>query len=497
MSIIFTYLKKSWSKVLFIVVLLVIKVICDLSLPFYTSTIVNIGIQQGGITSTTPTYLTTTSYEELISDSSDDQQEMLQEGYQLDEKGYYLLTKDFSALTPLFISYFSSSQLPDPKLQVQSAIEGIKQEYTQVGIDLSAVQQSYILRQGAEMIGISLLSALASILVAFFAARVAATTGKNLRNDIFSKVLTFHQREIDHFSTASLITRSTNDVQQIQQSLVMILRIVVFAPLMAIGGIIRVLTTNNSMTWIIALASGAILIVVLTMFRLVMPKFTLLQQLVDKVNNIVRETLKGLSVIRSFSNQPYEKKRFKKANDELTRTSLFVNRSMSAMMPIMMLIMNLTSILIVWQGAIHISNGQMQVGDMMAFIQYSMIIIMSFLMITMLSIIIPRSTVSAKRIKEVLESDVEIVDGVEKRTLEPSLKKTLEFKDVTFSYPHADSAAIQNISFTCKGGTTTAIIGSTGSGKSTILQLIPRFIDPTEQFTTKQKSILIQVSGHH
>ncbi len=480
MSLIFTYLKKSWSKVLFIVVLLVIKVICDLSLPFYTSTIVNIGIQQGGINTTTPTYISSTSYDELYDKATKEEQEQLINSYQRNEEGNYTLIADPENLTALFISHFSSTNLSDEKLQIQSAIEGIKQEYTTVGIDLPTLQQSYILNQGVQMIGISLLSAFASIMVAFFAARVAATTGKDLRNDIFTKVLTFHQKEIDHFSTASLITRSTNDVQQIQQSLVMILRIVVFAPLMAIGGVIRVLTTNNSMTWIIALASTTILIVVLTMFRLVMPKFTLLQQLVDKVNNIVRETLKGLSVIRSFSNQSHEKERFNKANEELTRTSLFVNRSMSAMMPIMMLIMNLTSILIVWQGGIHISNGEMQVGDMMAFIQYSMIIIMSFLMITMLSIIIPRSSVSAKRIKEVLESDVDIVDGKEKRTLPSSTKKTLEFKNVSFSYPKADTEAIKEISFKAEAGTTTAIIGSTGSGKSTILQLVPRFIDPTK-----------------
>ncbi|MGD1831931.1 MAG: ABC transporter ATP-binding protein [Sphaerochaetaceae bacterium] len=480
MSLILSYIRKSWSNVLLIILLLAIKVVCDLSLPYYTSTIVNIGIQQGGINNVTPLYITASGYDDLYSLATEEQQTIFSGSYSFDGEKYYTTEENLSELEPLFLSYFSVPDLPDDNLKSQSAIEGIKEEYTETGVDLVAFQQQYILNQGIQMVGISLLSALSSILVAFFAARVAASTGKDLRNRVFSKVLTFHQNELDHFSTASLITRSTNDVQQIQQSLVMILRILFFAPLMAIGGVIRVVTTNNSMAWIIALASATILAVVITMFRLVMPKFTLLQKLVDKVNNIVRETLKGLSVIRSFGNQSFEKQRFKKANDELTRTSLFVNRSMSAMMPIMMLIMNLTSILIVWQGGIHISNGEMQVGDMMAFIQYSMIIIMSFLMITMLSIVIPRSAVSARRIDEVLRTDAGIVDGRMKKTLPPSNSRTVKFNNVSFSYPKADAPAISDISFESKGGTTTAIIGSTGSGKSTILQMIPRFIDASE-----------------
>ncbi len=480
MSLILSYIRKSWSNVLLIILLLAIKVVCDLSLPYYTSTIVNIGIQQGGINNVTPLYITASGYDDLYSLATEEQQTIFSGSYSFDGEKYYTTEENLSELEPLFLSYFSVPDLPDDNLKSQSAIEGIKEEYTETGVDLVAFQQQYILNQGIQMVGISLLSALSSILVAFFAARVAASTGKDLRNRVFSKVLTFHQNELDHFSTASLITRSTNDVQQIQQSLVMILRILFFAPLMAIGGVIRVVTTNNSMAWIIALASATILAVVITMFRLVMPKFTLLQKLVDKVNNIVRETLKGLSVIRSFGNQSFEKQRFKKANDELTRTSLFVNRSMSAMMPIMMLIMNLTSILIVWQGGIHISNGEMQVGDMMAFIQYSMIIIMSFLMITMLSIVIPRSAVSARRIDEVLRTDAGIVDGRMKKTLPPSNSRTVRFNHVSFTYPKADAPAISDISFESKGGTTTAIIGSTGSGKSTILQMIPRFIDASE-----------------
>ncbi|MDC7245350.1 MAG: ABC transporter ATP-binding protein [Sphaerochaetaceae bacterium] len=480
MSLILSYIRKSWSNVLLIILLLAIKVVCDLSLPYYTSTIVNIGIQQGGINNVTPLYITASGYDDLYSLATEEQQTIFSGSYSFDGEKYYTTEENLNELEPLFLSYFSVPDLPDDNLKSQSAIEGIKEEYTETGVDLVAFQQQYILNQGIQMVGISLLSALSSILVAFFAARVAASTGKDLRNRVFSKVLTFHQNELDHFSTASLITRSTNDVQQIQQSLVMILRILFFAPLMAIGGVIRVVTTNNSMAWIIALASATILAVVITMFRLVMPKFTLLQKLVDKVNNIVRETLKGLSVIRSFGNQSFEKQRFKKANDELTRTSLFVNRSMSAMMPIMMLIMNLTSILIVWQGGIHISNGEMQVGDMMAFIQYSMIIIMSFLMITMLSIVIPRSAVSARRIDEVLRTDAGIVDGRMKKTLPPSNSRTVRFNHVSFTYPKADAPAISDISFESKGGTTTAIIGSTGSGKSTILQMIPRFIDASE-----------------
>lgn len=453
---------------------------CDLALPFYTSTIVNIGIQQGGIESVIPTYLSKEGYEEITSLVSHEEEALLRESYTYTAP-YYTVTKTDKNLESIFLPYFSTLEsTAEGKKQYLSAILGITQEYERAGIDVVAIQQRYILSQGMRMVGISLLSALFSILVSFVASRTAANTGRHLRSEIFTKVLTFHQNEIDHFSTASLITRSTNDVQQIQQSLVMILRIVFFAPLMAIGGIIRVLATNNSMTWIIALAVSLIFVVVIIMFRLVMPKFTILQNLVDKVNSLVRETLKGLSVIRAFSNQDYEKKRFKEANDQLTATSLFVNRAMSAMMPFMMLIMNLTGILIVWIGGIHISNGDMQVGDMMAFIQYSMIIIMSFLMITMLSIVIPRSTVSAKRIDEVLHTQPTITDGKESQKLPINVLRTIEFNNVSFSYPKADTEAIKNISFVATPGTITAIIGSTGSGKSTILQLLPRFIDPTK-----------------
>ncbi len=479
MSLILKYLKKSYKGVFIIILLLVVKVVCDLALPFYTSSIVNIGIQQGGIESVVPSYLSNEGYNLLINSLTQQEKELIQTSYTQQDL-YYTLTNKNAQLNPIFLSYLSQvKKTEDPKKQYVSAILGVKQEYEKAGIDVLAIQQSYILSKGLTMVGISLISALFSIMVSFFASRTAATTGKHLRGEIFKKVLTFHQNEIDHFSTASLITRSTNDVQQIQQSLVMILRIVFFAPLMAIGGIIRVLTTNNSMTWIIGLAVSLIFVIVIVMFRLVMPKFTLLQTLVDKINSIVRDTLKGLSVIRAFSNQDYEKKRFKETNENLTATSLFVNRSMSAMMPFMMLIMNFTSILIIWVGGINISHGTMQVGDMMAFIQYSMIIITSFLMITMLSIIIPRSSVSGKRIEEVLNTEVTIKDKKNVKSLPPTQHKTVEFRNVSFSYPKAESEAIKNINFTCNPGTITAIIGSTGSGKSTILQLIPRFIDPS------------------
>ncbi len=479
MSLILKYLKKSYKGVFIIILLLVVKVVCDLALPFYTSSIVNIGIQQGGIESVVPSYLSNEGYNLLINSLTQQEKELIQTSYTQQDL-YYTLTNKTAQLNPIFLSYLSQvKKTDDPKKQYVSAILGVKQEYEKAGIDVLAIQQSYILSKGLTMVGISLISALFSIMVSFFASRTAATTGKHLRGEIFKKVLTFHQNEIDHFSTASLITRSTNDVQQIQQSLVMILRIVFFAPLMAIGGIIRILTTNNSMTWIIGLAVSLIFVIVIVMFRLVMPKFTLLQTLVDKINSIVRDTLKGLSVIRAFSNQDYEKKRFKETNENLTATSLFVNRSMSAMMPFMMLIMNFTSILIIWVGGINISHGTMQVGDMMAFIQYSMIIITSFLMITMLSIIIPRSSVSGKRIEEVLNTEVTIKDKKNVKFLPPTQYKTVEFRNVSFSYPKAESEAIKNINFTCKPGTITAIIGSTGSGKSTILQLIPRFIDPS------------------
>ena len=369
--------------------------------------------------------------------------------------------------------------LPDAMLG-QGAIKFVKAEYKAMGVDIDSIQMNYIFVTGLKMIGITIISVICSITVGFIAARVAATLGKNLRAMTFKKVMNFSKKEISEFSTASLITRSTNDIQQIQQMMVMMLRMVFFAPFMTIGGIIKALSTNLSMSWIIGLGVVCVFGIVLVMFTVVMPKFKILQNLVDRLNLVTREILTGLGVIRAFSNEKFEEDRFDVANKDLTKVNMFVNRMMSCMMPAMMLIMNLISILIVWVGAKNIDLGNMQVGDMMAFIQYTMQIVMSFLMISMVSVMMPRAAVSANRIDEVLTTDISIkeIDKVEE--FNDNKKGLVEFKNVSFQYPDADEKILHDISFTAKPGQTTAFIGSTGSGKSTLINLIPRFYDVTE-----------------
>ena len=334
------------------------------------------------------------------------------------------------------------------------------------------------------MAGLALLGMTASILVGFLASRVGAATGRDLRSRVFHKVVGFSNNEFDRFSTASLITRSTNDIQQIQLLTVMLLRIVLYAPILAIGGIIQVFQTNVSMSWIIALAVVLIALVILVLFAVAMPKFKILQSLVDKLNLVTREILTGLPVIRAFSTQKHEEERFDRANRELTRTNLFVNRAMTFMMPVMMLIMNGVSVLIMWNGAHGISDGRMQVGDMMAFIQYTMQIIMGFLMLCMLSIMLPRAAVAADRVEEVLSSRTAIRDPENPEAFDPDQKGVLCFNHVSFRYPGADENALHDITFTARPGKTTAIIGSTGSGKSTLVNLIPRFYDVSEGVIT-------------
>ena len=330
------------------------------------------------------------------------------------------------------------------------------------------------------MAALALLGMAASIMVAFLASRVGASAGRDLRSGVFHKVVGFSNNEFNHFSTASLITRSTNDIQQIQMLIVMLLRMVLYAPILAIGGVLQVMKTNVSMSWIIGLAVIIIAFVVLLLFLVVMPKFKVLQNLVDKLNLVTREILTGLPVIRAFSTEKHEEERFDDANRTLTKTNLFVNRAMTFMMPVMMLVMNGVSVLIVWTGAHGISDGQMQVGDMMAFIQYMMQIVMAFLMISMISIMLPRASVSANRINEVLETEPSIKDKDNIRKFNPNKKGFVEFKNVCFRYPDADTEILEDINFTAKPGETTAIIGSTGSGKSTIVNLLPRFYDVTE-----------------
>ena len=474
MRLLFYYFKKSWKVVLLILLLLSAKVASDLALPYYTSIIVNVGIQQNGIEEPVPSVLPLSEYE-LLEQSYGD---IISDAYTPKEGLYHLSGTVTESLTSLFIEHYTSDSLQDPPLRRLKAIEKVKELYQEAGVDLSALQRSYILSQGLVMILVSIISAGAAIGASYLASRIAAETGRDLRERIFSTVLSFHQSEIDSFGTPTLITRSTNDVTQIQNSLVMILRVVFIAPLMGIGGVIQVLATGTPLTWTIALAVGILISTVVVMFKLVMPRFRRRQVLVDKINGILREVLKGLLVIRSFSRQNRETARFEKTNEEMTSISLFVNRAMSAMQPIMMLIMNLTAILIVYAGTPLVLSGEMQVGDIMAFIQYSMLIIMSFLMISMLSIVLPRAAISAQRVEEILKTTASIHDG---ETVLPQRSGTgaeVVFEDVSFTFAGAETPALEHISCTFAPGDITGIIGSTGAGKSTLLNLIPRFLEP-------------------
>ena len=365
-------------------------------------------------------------------------------------------------------------------IKEQAAISTVKEIYKELGVDTDKLQNNYIILSGIEMLGVSLVSMVSAVLIMLFSSKVAAKLGKTLREKVFTKVLTFSTQELNEFSTASLITRSTNDIQQIQQLITMLFRVVVYAPIIGIGGFIKVLTnTDNSMAWIIGVAILAILFVVGTLFIIAMPKFKKLQELTDKLNLVSREILTGLQVIRAFNKEKWEESRFDNANKDLTKTNVFVNKAMSMMMPLLMFIMNAITVLIIWQGGHSVDEGLLQVGDMMAFIQYTMQIVMSFLMISMISIMLPRASVSANRINEIIETIPKIKDKNNTKKFNPNKKGLVEFKNVSFRYPDADAEILEDINFTAKPGETTAIIGSTGSGKSTVVNLIPRFYDVT------------------
>ena len=362
----------------------------------------------------------------------------------------------------------------------QAAISSVKEVYKNLGIDTDKIQNDYIWKTGMQMLGIASITMISAVLVMLLSSRVAARLGKDLREKIFTKVLTFSNKELNQYSTASLITRNTNDIQQIQQLITMLFRVVVYAPIIGIGGFVKVLTSSdNSMAWIIGVAIVAILFVVGTLFIIAMPKFKKLQELTDKLNLVSREILTGLPVIRAFNQEKREEKRFDNANKYLMKTNVFVNRAMSMMMPLLMFIMNSMMILVVWVGGHGVEEGLLQVGDMMAFIQYMMQIVMAFLMISMISIMLPRASVSAYRINEVLETEPDIQDKPEIKKFDNNKKGLVEFKNVSFRYPDADTEILEDINFTAKPGQTTAIIGSTGSGKSTVVNLLPRFYDVT------------------
>ena len=569
-------LKESWISVIVIVLLLIVQAAGDLTLPDYTSKIVNVGIQNGGIENVAPEVIRKSemenmlifteeddkilaSYEEISKDNldSNEYEKLVKKYPALENEALYrikkissseqdeldsLMAKPLMMLSTLeneetaeqmkqqmleqmsagvqtqaqnstmqaqmleqqmaamqnmslmeIIKQMSKEQL-DQMLETinqklddmqesileQAAIQEVKNEYKAIGMNTDSIQNQYIIMAGLKMLGISLIIMISAISIMCLSARVAARLAKTLREKVFKKVLRFSNKEFSEYSTASLITRSTNDIQQIQGLIAILFRVLVYAPIIGIGGFLRVLNqSDNSMAWIIGVAILAILFVVVTLFIIAMPRFKKLQQLIDKLNLVAREILTGLPVIRAFNTEKKEEKRFDKANIDLTKTNLFVNRAMSFMMPTLMLIMNGISLLIVWVGAHGIDNGTMQVGNMMAFIQYTMQIVMSFLMISMVSIMLPRASVSANRINEIIETDESIKDSKEPKKLNPNKKGLVEFKNVSFRYPDSDEEVLSDISFTAEPGKTTAIIGSTGSGKSTIVNLIPRFYDVT------------------
>ncbi len=356
----------------------------------------------------------------------------------------------------------------------------VKQEYQSLGMNTDHIQYRYLFENGAKMLFVALASAALAVAVGFLASRVAAGFSRDLRRDVFGKVESFSNAEFNQFSTNTLITRTTNDVQQIQMVLVMILRIVIYAPIIGIGAIIKVLQSDANMTWIIALVVVIILGIMLSAFVLVLPKFRIQQKLLDKLNSVVREFLEGMPVIRAFNNQQEEQQKFRQANNDIMRTALFTGRAMGSLMPLIMLVMNCSSILIVWVGSHQIDAGSLQVGDMMAFMQYAMQIIMAFMMITMISIMLPRASVAAGRIVEVLQTKPAILEAKDPVAFDPARKGQVSFQHVSFRYPGAEEEVLHDLSFTCEPGKTTAFIGSTGSGKSTIVNLVPRFFDVTE-----------------
>lgn len=525
-------LKKFIPSILLIVVLLGIQAYCDLALPSYTSNIINVGVQQNGIEEKVPKQIKKESLDNILIFS--DKKDKILDCYKLKGDKYVLkanaktesIEKDFDKSIVVYtmltsnkkeaktlqtnirkqmptylskmdlITIFKSmndtqlasitktidkkfKDMPDTIIS-QMATSAIKDEYTKLGINTNKLQTNYIIVAGLKMLGIALISMVMTVLVGYIGSIVSAKYAKGLRKRIYNKILHFSKASYKKFGVASLITRSTNDIQQIQMVLVMLLRIAIYAPILGIGGVIKILNTNTSMAWIIAVVVGLILTIISVMFISVMPRFTKLQKLIDKLNQVTREIITGTPVIRAFSNQKHEEKRFAKANSDLKKTTLFVDRAMALMMPTMMFIMNGICILIVWNSAHSINDGLMQVGDMLAFIQYTMQIAMAFLMISMFSIMLPRAGVSANRIFEVLETKDDINEKDNPVEFDNKITGEVVFNKVSFKYPDSDEEVIEDISFKAKKGDTIAFIGSTGSGKSTIVNLIPRFYDVTK-----------------
>lgn len=516
------YLKGFKIAIISLVLVLGVRVVAELALPTYTSNIVDTGIQQSGIEDAVPSKISEKSLNTLELFMSDDEIKQVTENYTKDGNIYILnnvsdetrmkLNNIFKETMTVVLGaksnntdlnqvaqgvqagVVSKDTLTDQRKKTiselgnsadmmtkQGGISFVKEEYKQVGIDTNEIRTNYLKEVGFMMIIVTLISGIASVISNFIASRVSARVAYNLREKLYNKVLSFSKEDVDKFSTASLITRSTNDIQQIQNALNMFLFIAFFAPMMAMWGIYKVTQTDTGMTWIIALGVGILALVLAVITFLVMPKFKIMQKLIDKVNLVTRELLTGISVIRVFGREKHEEKRFDKENVILRDNQLFVNRTMSALMPMIMLIMNGISLLIIWIGGKNIDAGSIQVGDMMAFITYTMQIVMSFLFFTFLMMQLPRAEVAAGRINEVLEAPVTVVDGNDLQDDKiKDVKGTLKFENVSFTFDGADSPVLSNISFEAEAGKTTAIIGSTGSGKSTLLHLIPRYFDATE-----------------
>ena len=516
------YLKGFKIAIISLVLVLGVRVVAELALPTYTSNIVDTGIQQSGIEDAVPSKISEKSLNTLELFMSDDEIKQVTENYTKDGNIYILnnvsdetrmkLNNIFKETMTVVLGaksnntdlnqvaqgvqagVVSKDTLTDQRKKTiselgnsadmmtkQGGISFVKEEYKQVGIDTNEIRTNYLKEVGFMMIIVTLISGIASVISNFIASRVSARVAYNLREKLYNKVLSFSKEDVDKFSTASLITRSTNDIQQIQNALNMFLFIAFFAPMMAMWGIYKVTQTDTGMTWIIALGVGILALVLAVITFLVMPKFKIMQKLIDKVNLVTRELLTGISVIRVFGREKHEEKRFDKENVILRDNQLFVNRTMSALMPMIMLIMNGISLLIIWIGGKNIDAGSIQVGDMMAFITYTMQIVMSFLFFTFLMMQLPRAEVAAARINEVLEASVTVVDGNDLQDDKiKDVKGTLKFENVSFTFDGADSPVLSNISFEAEAGKTTAIIGSTGSGKSTLLHLIPRYFDATE-----------------
>ena len=532
---VFKYLKSSIFSVIVVILLLFAQAFLDLTLPDYTSKIVNVGVQQGGIEDAAITDIGSNTYHTLLLLMDEDDRDYINKQYEITDKykgeDIYTLKDDSNTSKvssimsrPMLILYYAenmdsnsksneaiSFELPEgmsleeslllmddasrskmiksinkklkdvpDSIVNQGAVSFVKNEYQRIGIDTDHIQTMYIFKVGLIMLGIALMAMIVGVLIVFVGSRMAAKLSKTLRHKVFTKVVGFSKNEMKSFGQSSLITRTTNDIQQVQMVVVFLLRVVFYAPIIGIGGVIKAMNTNADMTYIIGLAVVLILGVVVTLFAVAMPKFNIVQKLIDKLNLVTREILTGLPVIRAFSNEAHEEERFDEANKRLTKVNLFINRAMSFMMPIMMLVMNCICLLIVYQGAKGVDQGIMQVGDIMAYIQYTMQIIMAFLMISMMSIMLPRANVSAHRIMEVLETKDTIYNSKKLLPFKDSERGKVEFRNVSFRYPDASYDVITDINLVANPGEVTAFIGSTGSGKSTLINLIPRFYDVSD-----------------